>query len=224
MMSAIDIDELTDHIRRIAQEVVGRAQFKGTLVCTGYDKVTHSVKGILQPHGIETGWVPLAALHVGNGFGIVVGPRVGSADALDGQVFDVHFDGGDPDTLVAHHRQFSTQEQPPQVEPGEMLLQHESGNKIFFDQGNNLSLQHYAGAILTLHDDKSITFQHASGSMIAWDADGNITHDAKDKSISVAASQGGTIALGQGASGVTFAAPARLAAGSTMGGQGLQTG
>ena len=170
-MSSVDIDELTDHIRRIAQEVFGRSQFKGTLVCTGYDKTTHSVKGIIQPHGIESGWVPLASLHVGNGFGIVIGPRVGSADKLDGQVFDVHFDGGDPDTLVAHHRQFSTQEKPPQVESGEMLFQHEKGHKVMFAK------------------DGSVTIFHAAlGGFMAFDPQGNLTHDVKNAVASTLAS------------------------------------
>lgn len=170
---SVEHDEFWNAVRRVAQEVVGRAQFKGTLVCTAYNPQTHAVKGIIQPHGIESGWVPVAALHVGNGFGIAVGPRVGSADKLDGQVFDLHFDGGDPDTLVAHHRQFSTHDKPPVVQSGEMLLMHEKGHKLFFAQ------------------DGSVTIYHAAaGGVMQFDAQGNIMHDAKGKTLTVQSSGG----------------------------------
>ncbi len=173
----IDLDELTNHIRRIAQEVVGRSQFKGTLVCTAYNPKTHAVKGIIQPHGIESNWMPIAALHVGNGFGILVGPTVGDPQKLDGQQFDIHMDGGDPDTMVAHHRQFSTPETPPQVQSGEMLLQHQAGHYLKWAQ------------------DGSVTIYHAAaGGTMAFDAQGNITHDAKGKTITVQ-SAGGSVKI-----------------------------
>ncbi len=158
-----DTDELMSHIRRIAQEVMGRSQFKGTLVCTAYNPQTHAVKGIIQPHGIESGWVPLAALHVGNGFGIAVGPRVGDPKKLDGQVFDLHFDGGDPDTLVAHHRQFSNTEKPPVVQSGEMLLQHESGNKVFFAADKSVTVLGQNGSQTKHHTDGRISMKPATG-------------------------------------------------------------
>ena len=193
-MIGIEMDELLNHVRRICQEVVGRQQTKATLVCTAYNPATHAVKGIIQPHGIESGWIPVAAIHVGKGFGILVGPRVGSADALDGQVFDIHPDLGDPDTWVAHHRQFSAADQPPMVQSGEMLLQHESGTRTFFDKDGQLTHMHGpSGNTFVFANDKSITVTHKdSGSMIQIDKDGNHVHDPKGKSITI---KGATIAL-----------------------------
>jgi len=158
-----DVDEFTNHIRRIVHEVMGRSQLKSTLVCTAYNPKIHAVKGIIQPHGIESGWVPVAALHVGNGFGILVGPRVGSAEKLDGQVFDLHQDGGDPDVMVAHHRQFSTPETPPQVQSGEMLLQHESGNKVFFAADKSVTVIGQSGSQTKHHADGRISMKPATG-------------------------------------------------------------
>ena len=126
------MDEFWNVVRRIALEVMGSTQIKGTLVCTAYNPKTHAVKGIIQPHGVESGWVPIAALHVGNGFGVLVGPKVGDPQKLDGDQFDLQADMGDPNTLVAHHRQFSTPDAPPEVQSGEMLLMHEKGTKAFF--------------------------------------------------------------------------------------------
>jgi hypothetical protein len=167
----VDVAEFVHFIRRIAQEVVGRQQFKGTLVCTAYNPDTHAVKGIIQPHGIESGWVPLAAMHVGNGFGILVGPRVGSSDALDGQVFDLHFDGGDPDTLVAHHRHFSTTDKPPRVESGEMLLQHENGNQVFFSQDGSLKVVGQKGSTSYHDPNGGIVHKPGQGQMVMTGGD-----------------------------------------------------
>ncbi len=152
----MDSDELRNLITGIAHEVMGRSQFKGTIVTTAYNPQIHAIKGIIQPHGIESGWVPIASLHVGNGFGIVIGPRVGSADELDGQVFDLHMDGGDPDTLVAHHRQFSDVEKPPVVQSGEMLVKHASGTQdMYFNDGSR-------------------KMTHATGATETWDPQGNL--------------------------------------------------
>ena len=217
------MDEIIEIVRREAANVFAQLHMKSTLVATSYDPKKHAVKGMLMPHNVESDWIPIGALHIGNGFGVLVGANCGSKEKLDGDQFDVEFERGDPHNPIAKHRVFSVADQPPEVQSGEMLLMHQSGNKLFFDQGKNLTVQHHAGAKLVLHDDKSITIEHASGTSIAWDADGNITHDVKDKTISIAASQGGTIQLGQGAKSVSVQAPTDLAAGSTLGGLGIQT-
>ena len=161
----IDASEFVHYIRRIAQEVVGRSQFKGTMICTAYNPKTHAVKGIIQPHGIESGWVPIATMHAGNGFGMLAGPRVGSAGKLDGQAFDVSFDQGDPDTLVAHHRQFSSSDQPPEVQSGEMLFQHESGNKFFFAADKSVTVLGPDGSQTKHHSDGRVSIKPADGKM-----------------------------------------------------------
>ena len=216
-------DDLIEIIRREAANVVAQLHLKSTLVATSYDPDKHAVKGMLMPHNVESDWISMGAIHIGDGYGILVGPKCGSKEKLDGDQFDIEFERGDPHNPIAKHRVFSVADKPPKVESGEMLLQHQSGNKLLFDKAKNVTVQHHAGAKLILHDDKSITLQHASGTSIAWDADGNITHDAKDKTISIAASKGGTIQLGQGAASVSVQAPTDLAAGSTLGGLGIQT-
>lgn len=179
----IDIGEWDNHIRRIAAEALGALQFKGTIVCTAYNPKTHSIKGMIQPHNIESGWVPLSVIHAGPGYGILVGPRVGDPKKLDGQVFDLHFDGGDPDTLVATHRHFSTPEPPPEVQSGEVLVMQEGGSKVFFDKDKQVTLAHGpSGNTFVFAKDSSITVtQHKTGSMFQIDKDGNHLHDPKGK-------------------------------------------
>lgn len=133
-----DLEWLETFVRRAASEAVGAQQFKGTLVCTGYKPEGHLVKGVVVPHGVESGWIPLGAIHAGNGFGILVGPKVGDPEKLDGDQFNVEFDAGDPNTLIATHKIHSTKDVPPTVQSGEMLLMHEGKAKVLFDKDKNL--------------------------------------------------------------------------------------
>ncbi|MFH7191284.1 hypothetical protein ACHWGL_30750, partial [Klebsiella pneumoniae] len=95
------MEDFLNVIRREAQHAVGGRQFKQSLVVTSYNPNTHSVKGILVPSEVESGWVPIAVQHAGDGFGIMSGPNAGTAEKLDGDVFDIEFENGDPNTPIA---------------------------------------------------------------------------------------------------------------------------
>jgi hypothetical protein len=174
-MSAIDA--WLNIIRREAQFGYMQGQGKSTVICTSYNPQTHAIKGILVPHGIETGWIPVGVQHAGNGFGILTGPNVGSAGALDGDQFDVEFEFGDPNSPMATHKRFSTADTPPQVQSGEILVQHKLGHSLSFKQ------------------DGSVTIYHAAkGGMIAFDGSGNMTVDAKGQTMTIQSS-GGAVAI-----------------------------
>lgn len=165
------MDEWLDIIRREAANVVASRQLKSTLVATGYDPATHSVKGILVPHGVETGWVRLAAIHAGNGFGIVTGPTPGDDKKLDGDQFDIEFDAGDPNTIIARHRQHSKPDAPPSVQSGEMLIQHKSGHYIKFNAADELVVNHKTG---------SQTIHKTDGRVVSLPAPGKIMFHGGD--------------------------------------------
>lgn len=129
-----------DIIRREALNVAKHGQQKSTVICTSYNPNTHAIKGILVPHGVETGWIPLAAIHIGNGYGVLVGPKVGDPEKLDGDQFDVDFEFGDPNTPIAKHRMFSTPDAPPVVQSGEILLMHQKGAKLYFEEDGSVTL------------------------------------------------------------------------------------
>ena len=165
------MDEWLDIIRREAANMIAAKQMKSTLVATGYDPATHSVKGVLVPHGVETGWVRLAAIHAGNGFGIVTGPTPGDATKLDGDQFDIDFDGGDPNTIVARHRQHSKQDAPPNVASGEMLISHKSGHYVKFNAADEL---------VVYHKTKSQTIHKADGRVASLPAPGKFMFHGGD--------------------------------------------
>ena len=160
-------DDLLDLIRMEAADVVAERQFDGTLVATSYDPDRHMVKGMIMPHKVESGWVRIGASHTGNGFGIVAGPNIGSADKLDGDQFSLHYEGGDANNLVATHKHFSQQDKPPRVESGEIMLKHQGGGSTFFAK------------------DKSITTTHANGGVHRFDPEGHHTLDTKGKNVTI---------------------------------------
>lgn len=208
-MHFVDFDELTNHIRRIATEVVGARRSKSTLSCTSYDPVAHAVKGIIQPSGVESGWVAIGALHTGNGYGILVGPSVGDANGVGGDQFDLDHEGGDPNTLVARYKQFSSVDKPPQVQPGEMLLQHANGNKVSFTKDGSLTLTH-----------------GKSGATMFFDANGNITHNGNGMNVNVMTNGKGSIAVAaSGTGGLSLAGSTLSMTGTaTLNGQPIKTG
>lgn len=159
----MSFDGLLNVMRREAAVAVASREFRGTLVVTAYNPKTYAVKGIIVPHEIESGWVQITGDHIGKGFGNLAGPKVGSADALDGDQFAIEFDRGDPNTLVATHRIFSDQDKPPVVQSGEMLLQHESGNKVFFAADKSVTVVGQSGSQTKHHVDGRISMKPATG-------------------------------------------------------------
>lgn len=173
----IGIEPWLDILRREALNVVKHSQTKSTLVCTGYNPNTHAVKGILVPYGVETGWVPIGVIGAGSGYGVLVGPRVGDPQALDGDQFDIEFEFGDPNTPVARHRFHSTPDAPPVVQSGEILMMHQKGHKIYF-----------------AHDGSVTIYHAAAGGEIAFDSAGDLMVDAKGKNLTIQ-SVGGNVSI-----------------------------
>jgi uncharacterized protein involved in type VI secretion and phage assembly len=157
---------------REAQRAHGGRQHKSTLAVTAYNPKTHSVKGVLLPSMVETGWVPLASQHAGDGYGVMVGPNVGSADDLNGDIMDVEFENGDPNTPIAKHKHFTQADNPPEVQSGEILVKHQTGGS-------------------TLHKaDGSIVTTHKDGGVHQFDKDGNHSLVTKDKNVTIDAGKG----------------------------------
>ncbi len=174
----ISINALMNYIRREAGNAVASREFTGTLVVTAFDPSTYAVKGMIMPHEVESGWVRMTGDHIGNGYGNVAGPKVGTSDDLSGDQFALEFDRGDPNTLIATHRIFSDVDQPPTVQSGEILNQDVNGSHVYFKS------------------DKSVTVLHGpSGSHVYIDPQGNQFHDAKGMSVTIQTSGQGSVTL-----------------------------
>lgn len=153
--------QFEDFIFKCVERALSRRQPQRIGVVSSYDPKTHAIKLMRQPESIETGFLPHHALHVGNGWGVMVGAQVGDQYVL-GHV------NGDVEVPYIAARIFSDKDKPPVVKSGEILAQHQKGHKLFFAE------------------DGSVTLYHAAvGGNITFDKDGNLTADAKSKTFHI---------------------------------------
>ena len=136
-------DDLINLIRREAGRLDNARSMPRYGLISSYDPKRHAVKVKLQPEGIETGWVPMASSHIGNGFGVAVGPNI------DDQVV-VGFMEGDIDQPFIMGRMFSDKDNPPEAKSGEVVIKHQSGTTITIDK---------AGALTISNDDRAVTIK-----------------------------------------------------------------
>ncbi|OJY66453.1 phage baseplate assembly protein V [Rhizobium sp. 60-20] len=125
--------DIEDLVRRIVDQHLSRQARERAATITAYDPNRHAVKAQLQPEGVETGWMPIGTAHVGNGFGIAIGPQIGD------QIV-VGFHDGDPEAPYMKARLHSDQERPPVAQAGEMVFQTAAGFILKADQSGAVTL------------------------------------------------------------------------------------
>lgn len=123
---------------------------RGTI--SGYDPNKQAVKVLLQPEGVETGWINLGSVWVGAGWGAVFAPKLGS------QV-EVTFEDGHPDAGSAGLRFFSNIEQGPAAPAGEMWLVHANGQSFKVTNDGKLTVSDAHGATIQLDGAGNIVSQ-----------------------------------------------------------------
>lgn len=140
----------TNAMRGIASAAVqGRASTRIGLV-SAYDPNRYAVKVRFPPDDVETGWIPLRALQVGDGFGIYAAPNIGDQ-------ITVEFQDGAQDAGVAGGTLFNDEDVPLPVPAGEVWLVHK------------------LGASWKLTNDGKATFSDGNGATVALNGDGTIS-------------------------------------------------
>ena len=159
--------------RAITRYMAGRyTERHGTI--TSYDPKTYRAKCIIYPEGFESGWCDIEAEHAGvftgkDGkkypYGILAGPATSSRETTansntgstspspagqtnnnnPGDQVIVRFQEGDFEAGKIVKRLFSNKRPPPEVKSGEILVQHVSQNKLFFDEKKQIQEIHYSG-------------------------------------------------------------------------------
>lgn len=101
---------------------------------SSYNEENHAVKLKLMPEGVETGWIPLGSQHIGNGFGIAIGPEI------DDQM-EIAFQEGDLENPRVIARHFSDKDKPPKVKSGEIMIRSKKGTKLFIDKDGAMTVE-----------------------------------------------------------------------------------
>ena len=171
-----DASALENFIFRCIQRyMAGRYTERHGLV-SSYDPKTHRVKVLLQPEGFESGWLDIETEHGGydpdtkKSYGILAGPRVGSADKPGDQVI-VRLQEGDFESGKMVARLFSDTDKPPEVQSGEVMLLHVSGATVFLDKNGQTTVTDKEGNSSIVMDGKgNITIKAGSSGTMALNA------------------------------------------------------
>jgi phage baseplate assembly protein V len=112
-------------MQALAAQAVTQGSFERLGTLTGYDPAGQTAKVRIEPEGMETGWIRLAAPAVGQGWGIVAGPQIGD------EVI-VGFENGELNGGIVLARLFNDAHPPLAVPSGEFWLVHRSGSLLKF--------------------------------------------------------------------------------------------
>jgi phage baseplate assembly protein V len=122
-------NDLIAAIRTLVMQSVSALRVNQKAVVTSYDPLTHMAKVRLEPQDLESGWLQVGTLAIGNGFGF-------SCGLTPGDEVIVAFEGGDINSGVVVAALFNGQERPVKTEPGEFKVVHKSGSYFkFFNDG-----------------------------------------------------------------------------------------
>ncbi len=138
-------------------------------IVTSSDALASMAKVLLQPEGVLTGWLPVLTQWAGSGWGMACPPIPGD------QVLVLPQEGDAQHGLIIG-RLFSNSVRPPQSEPGELTLKHQSGCSIRFLNSGIVSVVgdlHVSGDIYDTHgslsklrSDYNVHIHHTSGGQV----------------------------------------------------------
>ena len=144
---------LASVMRREAEIVASQRATTKIGIVSGIHKSKHAAKVMIQPEGVESGWLPVGTVAIGKGWGLHCLPSLGD------QVV-VHFVDGDLASGVIGMRVFSLADAPAPSESGEFQLIHQSGSYLKF-LANGMVLMKSAAA-MTIESAASLTLKGGS--------------------------------------------------------------
>ena len=116
-------------------------------VVTSVDPSTATARVTLQPEGVLTGWLPLLTPWVGNGWGLVCPPAIGT------QVLVLPHEG-DAEQGIIVGGTWSTQAIVPATPVGELWLVHQSGSSLKLQNDGTIRINgdlHVVGNVYDSH-------------------------------------------------------------------------
>lgn len=164
-----------NHMRQLGQMATQAQATTRIGIVTSYDPNTYSVKVMLQPENLETGWLPVTSAWIGNGWGIFCPPS-------SGDMVEVQFqeDGQSAGFIVG--RFFNDIERPLPAPSGEFWLVHKSGSLLKFHNDGSVELvtNQDLNATVGRHANISVTGNIVAnvGGNVNATVSGNITSSA----------------------------------------------
>ena len=125
-------------------------------IVTSVDPTTATARVTLQPEGVLTGWLPLLTPWVGNGWGLICPPSLGT------QVLVLPQEGDAEHGLIIG-ASWSTQTTAPAAPSGEFWLVHQSGSYLKLQNDGTVQVKgdlHVAGNVYDQHGPMSALRAH----------------------------------------------------------------
>jgi len=139
---------LQDHMRRQAMLARGAYTDPCLGVITSLDSANYCAKVRIEPDGVETGWLPIASVWVGAGWGLFAPIPVGT------QV-EVIFSESNPEIGIITGAIFDDAHRPLDCPEGEFWLVHQSGTCLRLENSGRFYGKAVAG--FELEGDVNIT-------------------------------------------------------------------
>lgn len=158
---------MIEQIKRVISEFLSTVFFTKYGQISAYNPNDYTVKVIIQPQGIETGFIPLAAIWVGNELGAVFGPAIGDSVRLD-------FIDGSIQATVVSGRFFNNGARPPVVQSGQAALVDSKGSYIRLNNDGTITLGAPIGITSTTPLLKQVGNMEVDGNVVVTQ---NITSD-----------------------------------------------
>ncbi len=133
---------MIEMIKRVVADMMNlqaKTQY-GTI--SAYNPNNYTVKVMLQPEGLETGWIPLSASWTGQNMGAVFGPVIGTDCRVD-------FVGGVAEAAMAGGRFFNANFRPPVVQSGQGAIVDGAGSFVKLNNDGTLTLSAGTGITCT---------------------------------------------------------------------------
>ncbi len=147
---------LLNAMRLQAQRALAESTTSRQGVVTSYDPDNYAARVTLQPDGLNTGWLPIAALWVGNNWGCYAPPNIGDACCVE-------FINGDLNAGFLECRFWNNAARPLSVPSGEFWLVHQTGSLLKFHNDGSVEFDAHTNLTMTVGGNLSMT------------VDGNVT-------------------------------------------------
>lgn len=133
---------MINQIKRVISEFLSNITLTKYGQISAYNPNNYTVKVLLLPEQIETGFIPLATIWVGNQFGGVFGPNIGDSVKLD-------FIDGSVQATIVGGRFFNNTALPPLVNSGQAALVDSKGSYIRLNNDGTITIGAPNGITLT---------------------------------------------------------------------------
>ena len=126
--------DATEVIKHFGQQQVAGIISASDGTITSVDPDKYMAKVMLEPSGIETGWLQIGTSYAGSGFGLWALPSIGT------EVLVVFEHGSLNAGKIVLSNWNDTDAPPSGLQPGQVVLIHSTGSLLKFDTDGSVSL------------------------------------------------------------------------------------